>query len=279
MRTLYSRGYLFDELDAINRRNFVSYGFTTRAARSLRRSMAARHRAGDADSDDAGDAPDVAVSEWHTSRTAGSTRPTTAAPAVERSTAGADPHAASDTASTCPATSTPNSHLANIDLGLRLKPIDYICVSYDASVNVSAGTFDAQNAALSLIEPNWVAPPHNVYQSPSSLSLSYRFVEQNVNAARDARRSSLFSNRHAEPDRLGLPATRPTTSGFSAGRSTTWQRAAGGRRQHEDATLGPHFVLREYPVPLHLALQLLGGRVRRYSDNFQTPTSGCSASR
>jgi lipopolysaccharide assembly outer membrane protein LptD (OstA) len=223
VRSVFSRGYLFDELDAINRRNFVSYGITTRI---LGR---------------AANPADNAPPPQPTGDEDGSVTGTSATPAVLSRELirfgirnGFDPTRDINT----------NSHLADIDLGLRVAPIDYLYFSYDSSVNVSDGNLDAQNAALTITEPGWVAPPHNAYQQASSLSLIYRFVDKNVNL-RGTREDLLFQEVGTQNVGGALYLRLGNYVGFSFGAlydfSTTTQTVNG-----KTTSLGPHFTLRDY---------------------------------
>src|SRR5262249_3263676 len=76
---------------------------------------------------------------------------------------------------------SPPSHFANLDLGLRLTPIDYLALSYAGSVDPIQGKIAAQTYAMVLREPNYVAPARNPFQSPTTIGISYRIVEENVN--------------------------------------------------------------------------------------------------
>src|SRR4029453_11276277 len=182
--TLFSRGYLFDELDAINKRNFFSYGFTTRLLGRYGGAAEPTPSPATSDTDNEEEWEDgseengpVGVGEELAGGGVASRKPTPAAPAVKaaptkellRFTAlhGFDVSRDINT----------DSHQANLDLGLRLTPLDYLSFTYEASADVAGGARDAQSVSLSLREPNWVASPRNVYQSPSMLMLSYRFVE------------------------------------------------------------------------------------------------------
>lgn len=223
VRTWYSRGYLFDELDAIDHRNFFSYGITTRIL---------GRAANPADNQP----PPPPSDEEGTPTPVPSVTPAVLSRELLRFGIrhGFDPSRDINT----------NSHLADVDLGLRVTPLDYLRISYDASLNVSNGDLDAQNAGLTLSEPGWVAPAHNVYQQASSLSLIYRFVRKNVNV-RGPRDEQLFQEAGTQNVGGALYLRLGNYVGFSAGAlydfATTTQVTNG-----KTTTLGPHFTLRDY---------------------------------
>ena len=74
-----------------------------------------------------------------------------------------------------------DSHLSDVDLGLRLTPVDYLGLSYGATFDLKNGSLLGTTAGFFLRE-RWV-PPSAVrnLQSPTTLGISYRFVEKNVN--------------------------------------------------------------------------------------------------
>src|SRR5262249_58950276 len=76
---------------------------------------------------------------------------------------------------------SPPSHFANVDLGLRFTPVDYLGLSYAGSLEPMSGKLAAQTYAMVLKEPHYEPPPHNVFQSPTTVGVSYRFVAENVN--------------------------------------------------------------------------------------------------
>jgi lipopolysaccharide assembly outer membrane protein LptD (OstA) len=223
VRSVFSRGYLFDELDAIDRRNFVSYGITTRIL---------GRAANPADNQP----PPPASDEEGSPAPAPSVTPAVLSRELLRFGIrhGFDPSRDINT----------NSHLADLDLGLRVAPLDNLYLSYDASVNVSDGKLDAQNAALTLNETGWVPPPGNTFQQASSLSLIYRFVAKNVNL-RGTHDDLLFQEIGTQNVGGALYLRLGNYVGFSFGAlydfSSTSQVVNG-----KTTTLGPHFILRDY---------------------------------
>ena len=137
-----------------------------------------------------------------------------------------------------------NSHFADVDLGLRATPLDYLWFSYDTSFNAGRGILDAQDAWFTLNEPGWVAPPHNVFQQASSLSIVYRYVRKNVNQ-RGNQEDQLFQEVGTQNVGGALYLRLGNYVGFSFGAlydfSSTSQVVNG-----KSTTLGPHFILRDY---------------------------------
>lgn len=249
--TLFSRGYLFDELDAINRRNFFSYGFTTRL---LGRFGGAPDPTppvvvdtdddeewGESDAEEDKEKSAAEETDAAGGQKAVAPAATPAAPTKEllRFTAlhGVDPSRDINT----------DSHFANLDLGVRLTPLDYVSFRYEASVNVAGGALNAQSARIDLREPGWVPSPRNVYQAPSMLSLSYRFVEENVNArGGTGPEERLFSNVGTRNVIGGLYLRLGEYLGVSFG---ALYDLNGGQIVNDNGrkrTLGPHFILRDY---------------------------------
>src|SRR5262249_39033542 len=93
---------------------------------------------------------------------------------------------------------SPPSHPANVDLGLRFTPVDYLGLSYAGQLEPVMGKLAAQTYAMVLKEPHYEPPPHNVFQSPTTVGVSYRFVAENVNE-------------------LGIPAGTPQARLFANG--------------------------------------------------------------
>jgi hypothetical protein len=220
VRTLFSRGYLFDELDAINRRNFFSFGFTTRL---LGRPAIPSDTA-----------PPPSESADGTSTTPAAIPATPTRELLRLAVRnGFDPSREINT----------DSHLANLDLGLRFTPLDYVSLSYDTSVNLSVGVIDAQNATLAFYEPGYVQPQYNTFQQRSQVVLSYRFVEENVNTRGNVE-DRLFGANGTQNVIGTLYLRLGNYAGLAFGGwydlNTTPQVNSKGR---PIAPLGPHFAL------------------------------------
>lgn len=251
--TLFSRGYLFDELDAINHRNFFSYGFTTRLLGRFGGAADSVPAPAETDEDDWTGAGSGDDDEAPTPAAAAATR---AAPTREllRLNVRHGFDVSRDDVNT-------DSHLANLDLGLRLTPLDWLAFTYEASVNVAArprpavsaadserpGALAAQSFRLDVREPGWVPSTRNVFQSPSMLSLSYRFIEENVNVRGGGiAEQNLFANAGTQNLIGGLYLRLGDYAGFSFG---ALYDLNGGQIVEENGrkrTLGPHFILRDY---------------------------------
>jgi lipopolysaccharide assembly outer membrane protein LptD (OstA) len=225
--TLFGRGYLFDGLDAIEHRNFFTYGITSRI---LGRGAVA--------SDNPPPPPDPNF----VGPPAPSTTPA-AAPATEllrgSITSGWD----------VSREISPPSHFANVDLGLRFTPVDYLGLSYAGSLEPISGKMAAQTYAMVLKEPRYVPPPNNMFQSPTTVGVSYRIVEANVNelgippGTPEAR---LFANGGLQETdayvyiRLGDYAGFTFVSRYDLNGGELVQQ--NGRLQ----AVGPHFIERDY---------------------------------
>src|SRR5262249_19593702 len=141
-----------------------------------------------------------------------------------------------------------DSHLADLDLGVRAAPLDNLWFQYDSSVDIVNGGVNAQNVSFTLNEPSWVAPPRNKFQSPSSVSIVYPFVAANVNQRGGNPEDRLFANNGTQNVGGALYLRLGNYVGFSFGAlydlNTTQQFNAQGR----PTTQGPHFLLRDYLV-------------------------------
>src|SRR5439155_1319294 len=75
-----------------------------------------------------------------------------------------------------------NSHASDIDLGVRLTPLDYLGFTYNTTVSVEQREIRGLSTGIFMREP-WWTPPNIVrnFQSPTTIGLSYRFVQSDVN--------------------------------------------------------------------------------------------------
>jgi LPS-assembly protein len=264
--TLYSRGYLFDELDAINERNFISYGLTTRLLGRLAGGIAAvtEPTAGSEDDDTDDTPPPLAVPASPTRELARFT--------IRH---GVDP---SRTINSKVYPKGPKqgqvipgseSHLANLDLGLRVNPLTYLSLFYGASYDVVGGQLAAQNAAFTVFEPNYV--PSSPFQSPSALNLAYRFVEENVNAGSVPQEiGSQFSNAGVR-NLIGSAYLRlGKQAGLAFGAIYDFNEGlVFDSNTKKSRPVGAHFVLREYLFRYISPCNCWAAEVG-VQDNFQT---------
>jgi LPS-assembly protein len=192
---LFTEGYLFDERDAINRRNFVSYGLSSR--------LLGRPAVGtpvepppppqepDDDVDDDADATEpsgLVDQEILPAGLSADAVPGFVGPPAPRAAAGAAPPARELARATVlhgydiSRALVNDSHQSDIDLGLRLTPLDYVGASSNATVSAEDQSLRGLSVGLFLREPWWrpTRPAQNL-QSPTTIGLSYRFVEKSVN--------------------------------------------------------------------------------------------------
>jgi LPS-assembly protein len=199
--TFFSEGYLFDERDAINHRNFISYGFTTRL---LGRPPTASEVA--ARTEKTPPLPAPADNEEHEEEEELPPSPITLDPNAVP--AGISPALVQDfvgppapPASAGAPAAAPrellrasvlqgydvsralvgDSHLSDVDLGLRLTPIDYLYLTYNSTVSLQDSKIRGMSVGAIVREPGWTPPSLSRYQSASAVGVTYRFVENNVN--------------------------------------------------------------------------------------------------
>ncbi|HUE30293.1 MAG TPA: LPS assembly protein LptD, partial [Verrucomicrobiae bacterium] len=248
--SLFSEGYLFDDRDAINRRNFVSYGFTTRLLG--RGPTAAESSAATAGPAPAAPAP-VDPETLPQGLSAGALPdfvgpPPPAAP-------GAAPPAATAPRELVRASilhgydiSRPlvgDSHASDIDVGVRVAPLDYLGLTYNTTVGIEQREIRGLSTGLFLREP-WYTPPSVVrnFQSPTTVGISYRFIQNDVNRSTPAPASESplqISSGVNEIDgsfylRLGDYLGFTFLSRYDLSTSTLATSTGG------TSTLGPHFL-------------------------------------
>ncbi len=254
--TLFSEGFLFDERDAINRRNFFSYGISTRLlARAPTAAEAAAHEAQrQATTTPAGGArqpvevetlaqglPAAAVPDFVGPPTPPSaTAPAEAAPPAPRELVRASIVHGYDVSRPIAGT----SHASDTDLGLRLTPVDYLGLSYNATVNLEGSSIRGQAVGLFLREPWWTAPTlARNYQTAKTVGVSYRVVESSANRDVDVKgpEAALLSTaglREVDGSmylRLGNYVGFTFLARYDLGNTPT---------------IGPHFLERDYALRL-----------------------------
>ncbi len=249
--TLFSEGFLFDNRDAINRRNFLSYGLTTRLLG--RGPTAAESTAA------AAPAPVPVDPETLPQGLSAGALPDFVGPPAPPAAAGGAPPAAAAPRELVRASilhgydlSRPlvgNSHASDIDVGVRLTPLDYLGLTYNTTVSVEQREIRGLSTGIFMREP-WWTPPNIVrnFQSPTTIGLSYRFVQSDVNrsAPSPAVESPLFNSAGVnELDgsfylRLGDYLGFTFLSRYDLSTTTTGTTS----------TLGPHFLERDYLLRL-----------------------------
>ncbi len=265
--SVYSRGYLFDELDAINRRNFISYGFTTRLLGRLGGGVTATAEPVVREDDEESDWDD----EFDADRPPAVGTPALATRELLRFGIrhGIDPTRTIN--GPAPGGSFQNRHLANLDLGLRANPLTNLALTYGASLNVSSGDIAAQNAAVSLVEPNWVpGVTGSRFQSPGAVSLGYRFVRENVNQGTTPAIGTEFNNAGVR-NLVGSAYLRlGSRAGFAFGALYDFNDGfVFDGNQKKSKQVGAHFVLRQYLLRYISPCDCWAAEVGM-TDNFQT---------
>jgi LPS-assembly protein len=163
-RAFLSRGYLFDELDAINRRNFVSYGITTRLLGRGAVTSDPNTKVEVQEQEDDFVGPPEAMAA-------------TPPPQPTRELLRASILHGYDVSRKI----VDDSHLTDVDLGLRFTPADFLGLSYNATWDFADNDVVGQTVGVVLREPWWTPPPGNTFQGPTTIGVAYNFVKDNVN--------------------------------------------------------------------------------------------------
>ena len=203
---LFSEGYLFDELDAINKRNFISYGFTTRilgraprpedqAAPPPEPPVDTEAKEEEGEEGEATGAGTSAVAPGVDPRTLPQGLPLNALPSFMSRTRGG-PNAAPrellrasvlhgyDVSRSL----VRDSHLSDVDLGLQLTPVDYLGVTYNTTVSLEERVLRGFTTGIFLREPWWSTYSLLALrglQTASTVGVAYRFIEKNTNRELD----------------------------------------------------------------------------------------------
>ena len=278
-------------VDAINRRNFVSYGFTTRilgrfggvpgrrgrrraGARGERAPVEARRRSGD-DDDDATRTNCSAASRRSIpirSRRgcpAGAIppfagkHPTKSAPDGRRrraSSCGRASCTGTTSRASCPRAATSRRSMALV----RVTPVDWLGFSYNTTFDVEASRMLAQIDRHARARAVVVAAGRPT-ELPVAVvvGIAYRFVDKDVNrgsAGEQPRAAALHQREpHREPRRLALRPRRRLRR-----RWLPRDRISCSDSFDTDGNLlGPRFLERDYFMRLTSPLRLLGARGRR----------------
>jgi LPS-assembly protein len=207
--TLFAESYLFDEVDAINRRNFISYGVTSRilgrsgavpeataAPQPVAASAASAvsgPEAEDVDVDVEDENEDLEAIETIDPDTVPQGLPASAIPPFTAPRKGARQGPVTTASRELVRASLlqgydvsrelgGRSHLSDIDGQLRITPVDWLGLSYNTSVDIERGKTIAQAVGLVLREPWWAPTPGRpTFQAPSSVGIAYRFISGDIN--------------------------------------------------------------------------------------------------
>ncbi len=237
LATVFTEGFLFDERDAINRRNFISGGVTSRLLGRWPTPAEAQEEAVEKAAEKAreeGEEEPPAPGAPPSAPPRGPARELLRVSLlqgydVSRALVGA-------------------SHASDLDVNVRMNPLAYLALGYDGTIGVEDRSVRGLATYMTVREPSWVARPIREYQGPSSLTIGYRFIEPNVNADIDptSPESRLLHTAGVnEIDtslylRLGAYAGLAFISRYDL--STT--------PQPPNPPLGPHFLERDYLIRL-----------------------------
>jgi LPS-assembly protein len=241
--TLFGTGFLFDARDVINRRNFVSYGLTSRV---LGRGPVPVEPPAEPPSEP--QAPDFVGPPLPPSPPTPPPPPATAARELVRASVlqGFD-------------VSRPlvaDRHLSDVDLGLRLTPVDYLALSYNSTLS-TASTLRGMTFSVLGRDPSWQAVnPLTNLQVPGSAFFAYNFVEKGVNSdVQNSGPEQLVLNTAGVNDILGgLYVPLGKYLGFAFSSRYTFNSAdkisSSGKIETDAAgnplQTGPHFLERDY---------------------------------
>jgi LPS-assembly protein len=287
--TLFAEGYLFDEIDAINRRNFVSYGLTSRI---LGRGPAATASAaapapGTAPAGSAGGAApaesvaapgatvpvDTDVDDDENEDEFEEIDQDTLAqglPAKALPTFAGKPAAPAAGGPVVPTSrellrasilhgydisrQLAGDHMSDVDVDLHLTPVDYAGLSYGSTIDVEKGRALATSVGFVLREPWWQPPAGRArFQSPTTLAIAYRDISNAVNQGfpPNSPEARLFNAGVQNID--GALYLRVTDYlGFLLLARYDLSTTQAPEVNHPDRlhTLGPHFLERDFYVRL-----------------------------
>jgi hypothetical protein len=163
--TLFSEGYLFDERDTINKRNFLSWGITSRViGRAASRAEAEAQAA---------EAAAAEVGETAPARPQRRRRVTPVLRELVKLSLLQGYDVSRELVDT--------SHLSDVDASVRVQPAPWLTLGYDTTVNFEQGSVRGISTGVGLREPWWQTNVVRQLQSASGIGVSYRFVEQDVN--------------------------------------------------------------------------------------------------
>lgn len=274
-RTLFTAPYLFDEVDAINRRNFVSYGVTTRilgrvgaaptlapgpdevAAAEGAAIDEAAFEANDDEDDDDNDAetgletidPDT-IPQGLAADTIPSFGPSKKTKTGQPVVTGASSELLRLSVLQGYDVSRElagRSHLSDVDAVVRITPVYWAGFSYGTTVDIEHQKTLAQAMGIVLREPWWFPPAGRPsFQSPTSLGVSYRFTAADLNQglATGSAEQRLFNNASVEEVDASLYLRAGDYVGF--GFLARYTLTPAQDPKHPKQTLGERFLERDY---------------------------------
>lgn len=163
--TLFSEGYLFDREDAVNHRNFASWGVSTRL---FWRDLTDAERSGS--DDDSGTTPG-SRELFRASLTHGYDLSTTRHTIVNKNGVVKQ--------------LTLGPHQSDVDVGVRLSPFSWLTMRYDSTVDFADRKIRGDTIALGLHEPNYQSPTTRNFQIPAGIEVRYGFIADSVNRLTD----------------------------------------------------------------------------------------------
>jgi hypothetical protein len=211
--TVFRRPYLFDEIDAINHRNFFSYGLTTRLLGRAAAPMVVPAPAPDEDAVESpesdgdespldGDDDDVSSldADVFPQGLPAAAMPQAVGPPAPGAAPPAGPPAPRELARAhvlhgydVSRKVVGDSHHSDLDLGLRLTPVDYLGMSFNTTVSLEESTLRGASVGAFVREPWWKPPPPLVgLQNATTVGISYHYVQDSVNNALDPETSSFL---------------------------------------------------------------------------------------
>jgi lipopolysaccharide assembly outer membrane protein LptD (OstA) len=262
--TIFERPYLFDELDAINHRNFFSYGLTTRllgraAAPVVAVAPAPPPEEGVVEGVESDASDEMAIDSDDNDLRALDTDvlpqglpaaalpqvvgppapgPAPAAPPAPRELARASVLHGYDVSRKL----VGDSHHSDLDLGLRLTPVDYFGMSFNTTVSLEESALRGATVGAFVREPWWKPPTPLVgLQNATTVGISYHYIQDSVNNDLDpgAVTSSFLRTEGVNEIDAAVYLRLGDYLGF-----TFLSRY--NLNSTEDGTLGPHFLERNY---------------------------------
>jgi hypothetical protein len=149
-----------------------------------------------------------------------------------------------------------NSHQSDIDLGLRLTPLDYLSLGYNSTLSTESALRGMTFSVLGR-DPSWQSVnPLTSLQVPGSAFFAYNFVEKGVNSdVQNSGPEQLVLNTAGVNDILGglyIPLGKYMGFAFSSRYTfnSAEQISSSGKIETDAAgtplQTGPHFLERDY---------------------------------